>query len=168
MDPIKPADIQPLLIRATEDVFTTMIALKIFVEDGQTECVQFDGVPHYTATIGFAGRWDGSVSVQCSERLAKELTAKLLMVPAEKIERIEVRDALGETVNMIGGRFKAIFAELFNNGVEAFKMSIPSVIMGLHFDVYAVGIDSMFSICFETLGERMQVELALKKISNEE
>jgi CheY-specific phosphatase CheX len=166
MESMNPKVIQPLLIRATSDVFKTMVALDIAVDDSQDAGVQFDGTPHYTATIGFAGRWDGSVSIQCSEQLAKELTAKLLMVPAAQIERIEVRDALGETVNMIGGRFKAIFAEMFTEGVEAFRMSIPSVIMGLHFDVFAVGIDSMFSISFETLGERMQVELALKKITN--
>ena len=166
MEIMNPKDIQPLLIRATSDVFITMIALRLSVDDQMQGGVQFDGIPHFTATIGFAGRWDGSVSIQCSERLAMELTAKMLMVPTTQLERIEIRDALGEIVNMIGGRFKAIFAEMFTNGIEAFRMSIPSVIMGLHFDVFAVGIDSMFSICFETLGERMQVELALKKIAD--
>jgi CheY-specific phosphatase CheX len=163
---MNPTDIQPLLVQATGDVFKTMIALNVTVDQLNGECVQFDGVPHYTATIGFAGRWDGSVSIQCSERLAMELTAKMIMVPVTQLERIEIRDALGEIVNMIGGRFKALFADMFTNGVEAFRMSIPSVIMGLHFDVFAVGIDSTFSICFETLGERMQVDLALKKIAD--
>ena len=73
-------------------------------------------------------------------------------------------DAMGEVVNMVGGKFKAIFAEKFNDGMEAFKMSIPSVIMGDNYEIHIVGSDSFQETVIGVNGECFSVKVALKKV----
>lgn len=156
-------EFKQLVIHATEEVFEKMIMSSINLMEGEKFVIQDEG--HITASIGFAGQWDGFVSVQCGESLAYILAAQMLYTDADSLDEAEMRDALGEIVNMVGGKFKASFSDTFNQGVEAFKMSVPSVITGKNYDVYAVGSDSVLEVVFRTHDKQFLVELALKKIA---
>lgn len=153
--------IKQLVVHATEEVFEKMIMSHIEVLENIQFTIQDE--KHITATIGFAGTWDGFISVQCGEALAFALAAQMLYTDVNNLDEAEMRDALGEIVNMIGGKFKALFAEKFNQGVEAFKMSVPSVITGKNYDVFAVGSDSIEEILFLTQEKQFFIELALKQ-----
>lgn len=151
-----------LVVHATEEVFEKMIMSSISLKENEEFKIYDEG--HITASIGFAGQWDGFISIQCGESLAYLLAAQMLYADVSSLDGSEMRDALGEIVNMIGGKFKACFSETFNQGVEAFKMSVPSVITGKNYDVYAVGSDSMLEILFQAHEKQFFVELALKQI----
>ncbi len=154
-------ELKELVTHATEEVFEKMIMSHIELLQDQKFSIQNE--KHITATIGFAGAWDGFISVQCGNSLAFALAAQMLYTDVNNLDESEMRDALGEIVNMIGGKFKALFAEKFNQGVEAFKMSVPSVITGQNYDVFAVGSDSIQEIVFLTQEKQFLIELALKQ-----
>jgi len=151
-----------LVIRSAEEVFETMMSLQITAEELSGEPL-FNGEIHLCATIGFAGEWNGFISLQCSEGLAYRVTSKMLSADSTDIKKNEVWDAMGEVVNMVGGKFKAFFAEAFNSGIEAFKMSIPSVTMGKNYQLFVVGNDTMPETVLKTDGELFSVKLVLKK-----
>ena len=157
-------ELKQLVVHSCEEVFEKMIMSHIEPVEDQTFTIQNE--KHITATIGFAGTWDGFISVQCGESLAYSLAAQMLYTDVNNLDESEMRDALGEIVNMIGGKFKASFAEKFNQGIEAFKMSVPSVITGKNYDVYAVGSDSILEILLLTQEKQFFIELALKQKPN--
>lgn len=150
-----------LIVHSAHEVFDKMMSVPI--EEQESGPCLSEGEYHLTATIGFAGQWDGFVSMQCGEELAKYLTAKMLYADVDSLEDEEVRDALGEIVNMVGGKFKSTFAENYNNGIEAFKMSVPSLVQGKQYEVFAVGSDEVQQIVFKADGMSFCVDLALKK-----
>lgn len=150
-----------LIVHSAHEVFDKMMSVPV-EEQEQGECLT-EGERHLTGTIGFAGQWDGFVSMQCGEQLAKYLTAKMLYADMDTLEEEEVRDALGEIVNMVGGKFKSTFAENYNNGMEAFKMSVPSIVQGKNYEVFAIGSDEVQQIHFKTDGMYFCIDLALKK-----
>lgn len=154
--------LRQLVIRSAEEVFETMMSLQITAEEISGEPL-FNGKFHLCATIGFAGKWNGFISLQCSEDLACRVTSKMLSSDTTDVEKNEVRDAMGEVVNMVGGKFKAFFAEAFNSGIEAFKMSIPSVTMGKNYQLFVVGSETMPETVLKTDGESFSVKVVLKK-----
>jgi len=145
-----------------QEVFNKMMSLKIAPEATNGKPL-FNGQIHLCATVGFAGEWNGCVSIQCGEGLAYYLTSKLLCAEIGTLERKDIWDAMGEIVNMVGGHFKANFAETFNSGIEAFKMSIPSVIMGKNYQMFALGNGSMPETILKTDGEKFSINLVLTK-----
>jgi CheY-specific phosphatase CheX len=155
--------LKTLVIHSTTEVFEKMITLQVSSEAAQEEAL-FNGEVHVCATIGFAGEWHGFLSLQCGEDLAYQVTSQLLVTKMGDLEKADVWDAMGEVVNMIGGRFKAIFAESYNDGREAFKMSLPTVIMGNNYHLVVVGGDRIPETILEADGKRFSVKLALKKV----
>ena len=125
--------------------------------------LQSNGELQYSAVIGFSGGWKGFVTLKCDRILAVRITSKMLFMDEGALSEEEIRDALGEIVNMIGGKFKALFAESYNDGVEAFKMSIPSITAGRDFNVYATGGNSQIMVILDTNKDMMLLDLALRK-----
>lgn len=107
------------IAQIAQDVFQTMLDYP--VEQSLEEHVgKADAV---TAAIFLAGTWQGAVILECNQAQAFAFTARLMKI-AEPIEmNDDVRDALGEIVNMIGGNMKSILP----SGVS---LSIPSVLDG--------------------------------------
>ncbi len=155
-------DLKQLVVHSTEEVFEKMIMSSVSLKENESFVIKDER--HITASIGFAGEWDGFISVQCGSSLAYILASQMLYTDADSLDESEMRDALGEIVNMVGGKFKASFAETYNQGIEAFKMSVPSVITGKNYEVYAVGSDSILEIVFHTHEKQFLAELALKQI----
>ncbi len=155
--------LKTLVVHSTTEVFEKMITLHVRQEAAQEEAL-FNGEMHVCATIGFAGEWHGFLSLQCGEDLAYQVTSKLLVTDMADLEKADVWDAMGEVVNMIGGRFKAIFAESYNDGHEAFKMSLPTVIMGSNYSLVVVGSDRIPETILQADGKKFLIKLALKKV----
>ena len=81
------------------------------------------GVDLLTATVFFAGTWDGAVLVECPAEAAMNFAALLLRLPWDGLTAEDARDALGEIVNMIGGNLKSVLP----HGVT---LSLPMVVNG--------------------------------------
>lgn len=109
---------------ATQGVFETMLGTEL------TSGEPFeDPEPFYasevTALIGLAGEVAGYVSIHCTGKQAAAFTARLLGMEAEEVlSQDEVRDAVGELVNMIAGSVKT---GLSSHGKV--EIALPTVVM---------------------------------------
>lgn len=72
-----------------------------------------------SASVTLSRSWHGYLRVECAPAAALELTRRLMPVEPTEIDD-DVRDAMGEIANMIGGNFKAILPR----GTE---LSVPEV-----------------------------------------
>lgn len=118
-------------------VFSTMLEMDASAESPQTE------EPHYpiVGTIYFAGGWKGAILMEFEEPLAFDITAHLLKIDRPCQIDGDVRDAVGEVVNMIAGNLKPIMP-------ADTHMSMPSVVQGGDFKVSVVGSNQHDRITF--------------------
>lgn len=159
---ITPQELRLLLVESAQEVFDKMVSMPIQPVD--KEEIDFSGEgKHYSAVIGFSGGWKGFVTLQCTQSLAAQITGKLLYMDAAQVGPDDMRDAIGEMVNMVGGRFKSGFAEHFNEGAEAFKMSIPTVTFGQDFKVFAAGDNAQIMVVLDADRSLLSLDLTLKQ-----
>lgn len=78
-----------------------------------------------SAVIGIAGEATGWVAVSFEKKAVLKIVSNMLMAEKVFIDA-DVRDAVGEIVNMIAGGAKG---ELATKGIS-FKLAIPTVIIG--------------------------------------
>jgi len=154
-----------LLSKSIENVFKTMMGYEVSYSDND-EGGDISKHEHYTATIGFAGGWNGFVSITCSTDTAKFITSLLLGLDSTKVTCEDIRDAIGEVANMVGGRFKSLFSELQNSGKEVFKMSIPSVIQGIEYNIFAPADSGNTKVVVNVKDGKLVALLALQEDSN--
>ena len=102
-----------------ESVFLSMLNLE--VQPGEAELLPDSEI--ITAAVYYAGAWKGAVLLQCDQRQAREFTERLMKIPRPEDFDDDVRDAVGELVNIIGGNLKPILP-------HGIALSMPSVIEG--------------------------------------
>ena len=85
-----------------------------------------------TAAVHFAGEWKGAVLLQCSAEQAFEFTSRLLPGIHPSSVDVDVRDALGELANMLGGNLKSVLP----TGVA---LSMPTVVEGTDYALHLCG-----------------------------
>lgn len=103
-----------------------------------------------TASIFFAGGWNGALFFVCSAQLARSLAERLMRsVPGSEHD---THDAMGELANMVGGNLKAMMPL----GVT---LSLPSVVHGSDYAVKMCGNQQYSRLGFQTLGERFWITL---------
>jgi chemotaxis protein CheX len=110
-----------LLNTILSEIFTTMLGLSISSTETVPE-ISFLGRA-CLCSISITGTWNGNVIVQCSDELARELGAGMFGMEKDAIEKAEVRDAMGEITNMIGGNLK-------KNLPGPSSLSLPNVMFG--------------------------------------
>lgn len=76
-------------------------------------------------TVAFAGAWTGYVSMVTSNLAARRITAALLGMDAGEVDA-QVRDALGEVVNMLAGGFRT---RMVKPG-DVWAITVPLVVTG--------------------------------------
>jgi len=101
-----------------ESVFMSMLGLAVVPAE-----VPLPASEIVTAAVYFAGPWKGAVLLQCDPQEACEFTARLMNIPRPAELNDDVRDAMGEITNIIGGNLKPILP----HGVG---LSMPSVVAG--------------------------------------
>jgi len=108
-----------MTVQIVHDVFETMLGYEIHesLDDYRTR------MNVVTSAIFFAGAWKGAVILECSEKQCLLFTGRLMGISAPAHTDDDVRDAMGEVVNMIGGNLKSVLPP----GVS---LSMPSVLEG--------------------------------------
>ena len=101
-----------------ESVFASMLGL--FVQPSDAPLPATDVI---TAAVYYAGPWKGAVLLQCDLPEACDFTARLMGIPKPSDFSEDVRDAMGEITNILGGNLKPILP----HGVA---LSMPSVVSG--------------------------------------
>jgi len=149
-------DMHRCIIKATCDVFRTMMSLKavpgeVSVERAQVRSAEVIG------SIGVAGFLSGSISLFLPRKLVDRAVAAMLMMEPEEISKDDVIDAVGELVNMVGGNIKT---ELFQQA-PLFDISVPSVYVGQDLQRRTVSEDLCFLVPFTIDGEEFSVEFLM-------
>jgi chemotaxis protein CheX len=110
-------------------------------ESSVTSCVQIDG------------EWHGALVLKCPMSLAETLTQQMFQAESRSdIGVAEVRDALGELANMLGGNVKALLP-------GPSQISLPAVAVGSDYELSVVGTSEMARISFRCDGEPLLITL---------
>jgi chemotaxis protein CheX len=121
------------------DVFQTMLSVDIEASPQLWTPRAGD----ITAAIFFAGTWRGAALLECTERQGRTWTGRLLSIPDPPVINDDVRDAMGELVNMIGGNLKSVLPP----GVG---LSMPSVVEGKQYSLQVCGSNMIDRQCFQS------------------
>ncbi len=113
-------------IDATKEIFSTMAGIEvqrrdIYIKKGYAMFGDVSGV------IGLSGKPGGTCAVSMPQALAVSSVSNMLgMPPDQPPEPAEIRDGVGEMINMIAGRAKAILSTTHYR----FDITLPTIISG--------------------------------------
>lgn len=127
---------RPQIAEIAGSVYETMLGLPISLCAGTAPVCR----PGLTASVFYAGSWNGAVLLECSVEQAMNWTARLLSLdPPVTLD--DARDGLGELTNMLAGNLKPMFP-------PGTSLSIPSVVLGGEPALRLVGKNVRERICF--------------------
>ena len=86
----------------TEHVWTEFLGCPVIPE------VDHPDEPTMQGRILLRGAWAGTITVRCSESLARFATSRMFGIPDGEVGPEEMQDALDELANMTGGNLKAL------------------------------------------------------------
>jgi len=144
-----------LLDADVQEIFSTMIGTEISPSQTTQTETKFKG--NVSALIGFAGCYNGMISLNATKKLAMEFTSQMLGMEVTECDD-DVSDALGEIANMIGGSFKHHFV---NDGHEV-RLSTPSVITGEEYVMTVGSVPDTLTLLYESGTEHFSVSLYLE------
>lgn len=121
-------DWQPILDRATQEVFEIMLGCQVKLVVPAEHKLQGG----FTSIVGLAGALCGVVTICCAAATAV-MMAKGMMGDAGDSDA-QALDALGEMCNMIAGNFKNKLA----GTDERCMLSVPSVISGSQYKFHSL------------------------------
>ncbi|MBL8754144.1 MAG: response regulator [Planctomycetes bacterium] len=150
-------DMGRCIVKATSDVFRTMMNLRVTAGDVAIEKAQIRKA-EVIGSIGVAGFLTGSISLFLPKSLARRAVAAMLMLDSpDGMADAELVDAIGELTNMVGGSIKT---ELFQKA-PLFDISVPSVYIGDDLARRTVSDDLCFHVPFQIAGESFSVEFLM-------
>jgi chemotaxis protein CheX len=155
-DRLEPEQLYQIIRRATEEVFTTMLALEVKAGEPYVEQAAPGNFAGVVAFIGLTGAWAGTGSVSCGSPFACRLSSCFLMTEFPAVDE-QVLDAMGELTNMIIGNVKNEVEERLG----PMGMSIPTVIHGHNFSARSVGRDEWTVVPFWSGEDRLNVKICL-------
>jgi chemotaxis protein CheX len=153
---IRHEDLVELVRGASEEVFSTMLAMELQTADAYVEhtgALANNGVVSF---IGLAGSWVGTGSISCSATLACQLAGALMMSEYTSVNE-EVLDAVAEVTNMIMGNVKTSLEEQLG----PMGLSIPTVVYGRNFSSRTVGKQEWSVVPFKVGTEDLEVQVCL-------
>jgi chemotaxis protein CheX len=147
------------LLSATEKIFAEMVFTQ--VKGQRTEQITTQD-QDLSAMVGFAGTITGLVSVQCSNKTAAAIAAKMLFTNTSTLTDDDIRDAIGEIANMVAGGYKAKYVERIDNGELVLEQSVPTVIKGEQFETYVLGDATRHAAMFNFEEHDILIELWIR------
>jgi chemotaxis protein CheX len=132
------SDIQQQIPVIVDEVFMSMLGCPV-----QAHPCCLTEEEQITASVFFAGEWRGAVSIEMGIGQAMEITRKFNPEARPSGLDDDVRDAIGELANMVGGNLKASLP-------SGTHMSIPSVVRGTDYKVRMCGVAESTSFGFST------------------
>lgn len=143
------------LERATREVFSTMVGADISTPQKTTPVKRFKNC--VTAMVGFAGIYNGMISINTPQKLAMAFASSMLGTKIRECDD-EVHDALGEIANMIAGSFKHHFVR---DGHEV-RLSTPSVISGQEYVMTVGSLTDTLTLGFQFGKKHFSVSVYLE------
>ncbi len=149
-----PHSLLTTLVSATEEVFDTMLALRLHARAPVTGPLEVPA--NVVATVAFAGHRRGLVVVYSSLAAARQITSSMLGIPVHEVNG-EVPDAMGEIANMVAGTFRNRLAAV----EPPSDISVPTVTIGTDFSTLYSSAGFRSRCPFDMQGEPLSVELIL-------
>ncbi len=103
--------------------------------------------------VHISGAYTGVVTITCPQALARQAMSIMCDVDQDTLTESEVRDALGELTNMIGGNVKSLLP-------GPSSLSLPEVAHGFDPGTNTPGSSAVHQVGFDCLGELLLVTLA--------
>jgi len=117
------------IIDATIEIFSTMLMMEVNPQPPLQERVKTFQCS-VTGMVGMAGRYKGMLAIHAPEQVAMNITGNFLGLEVDSVND-DVKDAMGELANMLGGCIKA---KLSDNSKDI-QLSIPSAVCGESYSV---------------------------------
>ena len=120
------------VVKATEEIMRDMLRLKISHSPAVEKTINnTNGVcSETTSIISFVGDISGAVMLKCSKQVGAKIASRLLGSEVHP-DSEDMRDAIGELLNMIIGSAKTYYSQ-----VDSFTLSVPTTIVGKDFSLY--------------------------------
>jgi chemotaxis protein CheX len=144
------------LQEATEEVFSTMLALEVVFGESYTEINPMGQSEAIIAVIGLAGEWIGTASICCSAAMGCRMASQMLATEFAEVNE-EVLDAISEVANMIIGCFKTAAED----HLGPLGLSIPTVIYGLSFSARSPGRERWIVVPLSCGDDTVKVKICL-------
>jgi chemotaxis protein CheX len=107
--------------------------------------------------MNFSGKIDGAVVVSFNDDLARDIVARILGVPAFTVTPAELRDGVGEIINIISGNAKAALS-----GTEfGHEITLPAVVTGMGHEIAHPPNAPCVVIIFEADGRPFAVQICM-------
>lgn len=152
------SDLRQSILHNVEKTFTTMIDGVEISTAADQDPKPFRPMSGISGSVGLAGAYQGLVAVHLPEAVAMAITGAFLGMDVEEMGE-EVRDAIGELTNMIGGGIKFDLPEQGGN----VKLSIPTVICGQNYSLGLHTGDVTTAVTFNTPHGPFLVEALLRQ-----
>jgi chemotaxis protein CheX len=150
-------DLFNALKRDVSEIFITMVGL----EDLMHLPVQIDPVTEFkdciSSMVGLGGKYSGLISLHMPSELAEKTTCQMLGL--RTVSQEDVRDAMGEIANMIGGSFKSHISQ---TSLDV-HLSIPSVVYGKEYVISLCNNPNQIAVRFATEDEWFMVAVAFEE-----
>ena len=140
----------------TREIFELMVSMTAISLYPATEPLD-DYKCGITGMVGFAGTYNGMISIHCPVGLALEITSHMLGTECTEVDD-DLRDAVGEVANMLGGSIKKV---LSIGGLDV-KLSIPTVIYGEEHTSNVLSDRDCVVVPFDVGGHTLLIGLTLK------
>ncbi len=128
----------------TEAVWSNVLSTS--AEVAETEPLRALAGKVFTGCVQISGAWEGAVTIRCSPVLARTVAATMYELGATEPSGDEVRDALGELTNMVGGNIKALLPGTTH-------LSLPIVAEGDKQSLRISDSDPVCTVWFASHGE---------------
>jgi chemotaxis protein CheX len=138
------------VIEAIETIWSTMLGLSAEAQPNAPAMLDPIRPNVYTCCIQISGKWEGAVTVECSNTLARRIAAIMFSSDPLEVNSEQVMDALGEMTNMVGGNIKSLLP-------EPSRLSMPSVTKGSDYIFTVAGGRSLARLTFQCDGKPFQV-----------
>lgn len=110
-----------------------------------------------SGVMGLSGTAEGFVAVTFKNALARKIVAKMLMMSVEELTEDDIRDGVGEFMNVVAGAAKGQLV----NTEHGFQLSLPTVIVGGPHSVGQPRGVPVLCIEFTTEGDKFEVLVCL-------
>lgn len=145
------------VIKATKETFKSLTG--DIVQNGTPEKQKISNSPGETSVvISIVGDVTGAITLRCSKTFAASVASKMLGIEIDP-DSEDMKDAVGEVLNMIVGATKTYYA----NGTDPFKLSVPTTIIGEDYTVHikASSTANVTQIPFTCNDESLHIEVYL-------
>jgi CheY-specific phosphatase CheX len=132
--------------QVTQTVWSTVLGLKI----QPTKVAPPEAERFVIGKVSISGAWRGAVTVGCSAELARSVAASMFALLPGAASLEEIRDAVGELTNMVGGNIKSLMK-------GDCRLSVPAVVEGVTYGQEPVGPTSSHAIWFVCEGGVVRV-----------